>query len=103
MAGTTRSHRSATMTIAVALSASNMVPGVSPLRRFSAARSAGEEDHALGVARDVLEGRHHAGPAPARRGRRDGGPHPELELPAELRHEDLLLLAHLDVALGQEH
>src|SRR3954471_24793135 len=68
-----------------------------------AARGAREEDHPVGGARDLLERAHHLGlPAAALGLHRDRGPHPLLELAAELRDEPLLVLAHLDVALGDQ-
>ena len=40
---------------------------------------------------------------PARAALGDGGPHALFELAAELLHEQLLLLGHLDVPFGDEH
>ena len=62
-----------------------------------------EEDHALGVARDVGEVAHHPRLAPAARGRRrHRRPHAELELAPELLDEPLLVLAHARIALGEQ-
>src|SRR4051795_11343567 len=69
-------------------------------------RSAGrarEEDHPVGGARDLLERAHHLRlPAAALGLHRNRGPHALLELAAELRDEALLVLAHLDIALGDQ-
>src|SRR3954454_10710814 len=102
-AGTTRSHNSATMTIRVALRASSMAMTVSPVVRISAAGGSREEDDPLGVARNVVEGAHQPGLAPAAaRLCRDGGQHAEVELVAELCDEPLLVLAQIHVTFGQE-
>src|SRR3954470_17939261 len=92
------SHRSAMTTIAVAQRAT-----VTARCLLRPARCAREEDDPAGGARDVLERPHHLGLSPAALGlHRDRGPHPLLELAAELLDEHLLVLADLDVALGDQ-
>src|SRR5829696_1748982 len=74
-----------------------------PANLTSAAGGAREEDDAIGGAWDVLERTDHLGLAAARLGlHRDRGPHPLVELAAELRDEPLLVLGQLDVALGDQ-
>src|SRR4051794_40306697 len=69
-----------------------------------AAGRAREEDDALGVARDLVERLDHLRLAPATsRAARHGGPEALVELAAELLHEALLLLGHVDVALRDEN
>src|SRR3954452_22793696 len=99
--GSETSQSSASTTIAVAHSAT--VTDGSPTCSARAARGAREEDHAVGRARDVLERADHLGlaaPGPVRD--RYGRPHALLELAAELVDEALLVLGHLDVALGDQ-
>src|SRR3954468_2938586 len=89
------------MTIAVALRASSTVRSRGG---SGAAGGAGEEDHALGVAWDLVEGLDHLGLAAAGgAGERYRGPHAEVELGAERLDELALLLGDLGVALGDEH
>src|SRR5580700_297559 len=65
-----------------------------------AAGGAREEDHALGVARNLVEGAHQFGLPPAVGGDdRNRGPHPEIELGTERRDQLLLLLEDLDITL----
>src|SRR4051812_26095386 len=79
--GSETSQRRAITTMAVALSATAM-------RARSAAGRAGEEDHPVGVAGDVLEPVHELRlAAAAAGGRGHRGPHPVVELPAELLDE----------------
>src|SRR6185312_16299638 len=67
------------------------------------ARCAREEDDPIGGARDVLERPHHLGLTPAARALdRNRRPHALLELAPELLDEHLLVLADLDVALGDQ-
>src|SRR3954471_19205056 len=95
--GTITSHSRAMTTMAVAQRAT-VTCGL-----VCSARGAREEDDSAGLARDLLELAHHLGLPPAALGlHRDRGPHPLLELAAELRDEPLLVLAHLDVALGDQ-
>src|SRR3954447_10761412 len=69
-----------------------------------AARGAREEDHAVGVRRDVAERPDHLGLAPAGLpGDGDGGPHAGVELATELLDEFLLLARDLDVTLRDQH
>src|SRR4051795_11072742 len=83
--GTIPSHRSATMTNAVAQRATVTAVLSGP------ARGAREEDDPAGVTRDLLERVHHLGlSAPALGLHRDRGPHSLLELAPELGHELLL-------------
>src|SRR3712207_2351527 len=100
IAGRQISKSSAMTTIAVAARA--MATARRPVPRLArAAGGAREEDHALGPGRDLVEGADHLRLAPAaRRDGRDRGPHPLLELRAELRDEALVVLAHGGVALG---
>src|SRR3954470_18742128 len=92
------SHRSAMTTIAVAQRAT-----VTARCLLRPARCAREEDDPAGGARDVLERPHHLGLSPAAFGlHRNGGPHPLLQLALELLDEHLLVLADLDVALGDQ-
>src|SRR4051812_37253372 len=92
------SQRSAMTTIAVAQRAT-----VTARCLLRSARGPREEDDPISGARDVLERPHHLGLAPTRgaldRNRR---PHPLLELAPELLDEHLLVLADLDVALGDQ-
>src|SRR4051812_977931 len=86
-------------TIAVAQRAT--VTGGRPLG--GAAGGAREEDHPGGLARDVLERVDHLGLAPpGRRGHGDRGPHALVELAAELLDEPALVLADVEVALGDQ-
>ena len=63
-----------------------------------------EEDHPLGVARDLGEVAHHRRlVAPAGSLGRDRRPHPLVELAAELLDQPLLVLGDLEVALGEQH
>ena len=67
------------------------------------ARGAREEDHSAGVARDLVERAHQLGLTTAcLRLDRNRRPHPLLELAAELLDEPLLVLADLDVTLGDQ-
>src|SRR3954447_22105617 len=92
------SHRSAMTTIAVAQRAT-----VTARCLLRPARGAREEDDPAGGARNVLERPHHLGlPPAALRLHRNRGPHPLLELALELLDEHLLVLADLDVALGDQ-
>src|SRR5947209_10633742 len=94
-----RSESSASATMAVAASASTNWAGGLP-----AARCPREEDHAVGVPRDVLERAHHARLTPAfRAGQRDRRPHPRVELAAKLLDQAPLVLREVDVALGDQH
>src|SRR4051794_32883219 len=69
-----------------------------------AARGAREEDHAVGIPRDVAERLDHLGLAPAGLpGDGNGGPHAGVELAAELLDELLLLTRDLDVTLRDQH
>src|SRR3954451_4845804 len=70
----------------------------------STAGRAREEDHPLGLGRDVVVSRDHARLATAviRRGLGNRGPHSLVQLPPELLDEPLLVLAHGRIALGQE-
>ena len=71
---------------------------------MTAAGRAREEDHAVGVAGDVLEVLDHLRLAPAGlAGERDRGPHAQVELGAEGLDELALLLADLGIALGDEN
>src|SRR3954468_15702337 len=91
------SHSRAITTIPVAARAT------ATARLVRAARGAGEEDHPIGGTRNLFERVHHLGLPPAALGlHRDRGPHSLLELAAELRNEHLLVLAHLDIALGDQ-
>src|SRR2546430_835831 len=95
--GSARSQSSATMTIVVAQRASSM------RSRLGSAGGPWEEDHAVGVTRYLVEALDHSRFAPAAwsaLGNRR--PHPEVELPAELLDQPLLVLWGLDVALGDE-
>ena len=97
MYGSITSQRSAMTTIAVAQRAT--VTAV----LLRSARRAREEDHAVSLTRDLAERTHHLGLAPPRRRLdRDRGPHALFELPAELRHEPLLVLPDLDITLGDQ-
>src|SRR3954447_18060950 len=90
------SHRSARTTIAVAESAT-ITPSLRP------AGGPREEDHAAGVARDLVERADHLRLAPpVGPGGRHGRPHSVVELAAELLDERLLLLRDLEVAFGDE-
>src|SRR3954447_12416126 len=92
------SHRSAMTTIAVAQRAT-----VTARCLLRPARGAREEDDPAGGARNVLERPHHLGlPPAALRLHRNRGPHPLLQLALELLDEHLLVLADLDVALGDQ-
>src|SRR3954471_19038255 len=96
--GSMTSHRSAMTTIAVAQRAT-----VTARCLLRSARGPREEDHSIRGARNVLERPHHLGLAPARRALdRDRRPHPLLELAPELLDEHPLVLAGLDVALGDQ-
>ena len=69
-----------------------------------AARRPREEDHALGVTRDLLEGLDHlrlATAAPVGLGHR--GPEPRIQLTAKFLDQSQLILGDLDVAFGQQH
>src|SRR5205823_582541 len=87
MRGMATSNSRATMRTAVAPRASSTVASV----LAGAAGRAREEDHAFGVAGNVVErpGDLRLAPAPAVRGG-DRGPHPLVELAAELLDERLL-------------
>src|SRR3954449_11680232 len=100
MRGSATSHSSATMTIAVALRArTTLRPSA-----LAAAGRAREEDHAVRVARDLVEAADHLGlTAPAGCGGRHRGPHALVELAAECPDQPLLVLAHLHVALVEQH
>src|SRR3954470_14335611 len=92
------SQRSAMTTIAVAQRAT-----VTASCLLRSARGAWEEDDSIRGARNVLERPHHLGLTPtARVLDRDRRPHPLLELAPELLDEHLLVLADLDVALGDQ-
>src|SRR3954471_24123897 len=96
--GSMTSHRSAMTTIAVAQRAT-----VTARCLLRSARGPRGEDHSIRGARNVLERPHHLGLAPAARVLdRDRRPHPLLELAPELLDEHLLVLADLDVALGDQ-
>jgi hypothetical protein len=71
----------------------------------SAARGAGEEDDAFGVACDLGEVAHHPSLAPAASGLGDGHgcPHAFVELTSELGDEAILVFAHIDVALVEDN
>src|SRR4051812_16284833 len=88
------------MTMRVALRASSIVsaPWLS-----AAAGGAREEDDAIGVARDLVEGLDHPclAPPPAGGGGHRG-PHALVELATELVDEPLLLAGHAHVALGKK-
>src|SRR3712207_5234761 len=91
--GSETSHSSATMTIAVATSATVT----------SAPCGSREEDDAVGGAGNVLERADHLGLAAAGlRGDGDRRPHAERELLAEGLHQALLVAGDLGVALGDE-
>src|SRR5262245_48447481 len=101
MYGSEISNRRATITIAVATSATVMRPPAA--RSDRAARCAREEDDPVGCARDVLERADHLGlTAAGLGGQRNRRPHAQLELAAELLHQPLLVLSDLDVALGDQ-
>src|SRR2546422_615385 len=75
------------------------------IARRSAAGGAREEDHALRLDRNVrvlLDHQSLAAPT-AGAGGGHGGPHPLVELAAELLDQALLVLAQPRVALGDEH
>src|SRR5262245_1480176 len=91
------------MTTPMAMAASSIVS--SPAQAGSgSSRRAWEEDHAVGVPRDVLERLDHARlAAPGRRSLGDAGPPALIELAADLLDEQLLLLGHLDVPFSDQH
>src|SRR5579875_1110604 len=98
MRGPSSSDSRATATSAVAISASST--GRRPLAASGRAR---EEDHALGVTRDVRERPDHLRLAPAARvGRRHGRPQAGVKLAAELAHQALLVLAAVALSLGDQ-
>src|SRR5215212_11362932 len=70
-----------------------------------AARGAREEDHALGVRRDVRVVLDHVRLAASAAGvpYRDGGPHPLVELAPELFDKLLLVLTDPRIALGEQN
>src|SRR5947209_14344354 len=99
MRGHAISHSSATMTRQVAERA-RTTPGLPGIGR--AAGRAREEDHALGVTGYVLEGLDDLCLPAAGGARRHGRPHTLVELAPELVDQRLLVLLHLDVALGEQ-
>src|SRR3954454_14720300 len=67
------------------------------------AGGAGEEDHTVGLTRDLLEGADELGlTAPRLALHRNRRPHPLLELSADPREQPLLVLADPDVPLGDQ-
>src|SRR4029077_18066205 len=101
--GAVVSHNSAIATRVVAASASSTAR---PTRRPASLAAAGgprEEDHALGVARHLGEAARQLGGPLCPAAQRHRGPHAGVELVAELLDQTLLVLAHLDVALGDQH
>src|SRR3954452_5603963 len=101
MRGISTSASSAPPTMQVAQSASSTA-GCPSLPR--AAGRAGEEDHPLGVARDLVERLDHERlAAPVVGGLGDGGPQALVQLAAEGLDELALVLGNLDVALGHQH
>src|SRR5215217_3517847 len=72
---------------------------------WSAAGGAREEDHALGLGRDLGVLLHHLRLTPAAAGvrDRDRGPHALVKLATELLDEALLVLLHAGIALGEEN
>ncbi len=85
--------------MSVALRARSMGDG----RGSAAAGCAGEEDDAVRVARNLVEGLDHLGLAATRRTReRDSGPEAGVELCAEGVDQLALLLTDLGIAFGDE-
>src|ERR671937_47208 len=98
MRGSATSNSKATIRAAVAPSARSISSSA------GAAGGAREEDHAVGVAGNVLEGPGDLRLAPAAPvGGRHRRPHSLVQLAAELLDERLLLLGDVDIALGDQH
>src|ERR1700753_3723642 len=96
--GIISSDSSATTTSAATRSASSIATSL------PAARCAREEDHALGVTRDLIEGLDHLRLAsPGAAGVGNCGPQPGVELAAEFLDQSQLVLGDLDIAFRQQH
>src|SRR4051794_26578537 len=95
--GAATSHNSAITTMAVALSARSMAG------KLPAAGGGREEDDALGIARDLVEGPHQRGlAAPPRARRRDRGPQALVELGPESLDQLAFLGGDLRIAFGEK-
>lgn len=74
-------------------------PATRSCRLAASAGRAREEDHAIRVPGNIIEGAHHLRAAPVSLLERNGRPQARIELAAKLGHQALLVLCLFDVAL----
>src|SRR6478609_6903585 len=94
--GSSRSQSRPAITIPMAIAASSIGSGAPGRAR--------EEDHAIGVARHLIERTDHARlAAAAGRVARHRSPQAEIQLAAELGEQPRLVLGDLDIPLREQH